>query len=179
VLGGLLYFLMERMRSAPSIEAKQTIKHRMVDFAVTGEAIAQALGMTPGTFITRQADARANAARDWIEGDGFAAPLVAWLQDIGKSAKQVATMPSARALMKKSPWTGLVNGRCVVIAPAKDIYEAVRNRSPDGPYALRNARQTRTALERVQGGLTKAGWSMGCRQTNGGSNAYWVFGAPL
>jgi hypothetical protein len=180
ILGGLLYFLAERMRAAPSIEAQQSIKHRMFDLAVTGEAIARALGMAPGEFIKQQESARAAGARDHIEGDRFAAPLVAWLQEVSNGAQPVTALPPKTAWAKVLPWVGALNGRAVVIATPKNICEALQIRKPfDGPEPPRNARATTGAIERVQGVLMKAGWIIERKQFNGGSNSAWAFGAPL
>jgi hypothetical protein len=176
VFGGLLFFLALRMREAPAIEAQQTITHRMYDFIVTGEAIAQALGVAPGKFADSRKTARKVAAEDWIEGDGFAGPLVAALADIGKAAQPANALPSARVVIQAGRWVGRVNGRVMIAATAKALCDAVRSKCTfDGPEPPTSARATVGAVDRVHGEMVKAGWHV---EQMGSSNKYWLFGEP-
>lgn len=179
ILGGLLFFLAERMRAAPNIVKQQRITHRMVDFAVTGESIAQSLGMRAGEFIAAQDAARATGARDYIEGDGFAAPLVAWLQDMHAGALPVTSLPPKSTWLTVLPWVGVYKGRTVIIATAQSVCDGVRaKRAFDGPETPRTARATTGAIQRVRGLLTRAGWEVEASKYNSGSNTAWAFKAP-
>ncbi len=179
ILGGLLFFLGERMRYA-AVAPQQPAPHRMVDFFVTGEAIAQALGAQPGKFTAARMNVRKTSARDWIEGDSFARALVAVVESMGHQAKPVATEPSWRTWGTRRCWAGQVGGRTTVFATAEEIRTRVTmHYAPGGPPPPSNARQTKGALERVQGELQQAGWVVVHKQVNGGSNSYWEFRAPV
>jgi hypothetical protein len=176
VFGALLYFLSLRMREAPAIEAQQTITHRMYDFIVTGEALAQSLGAAPGKFADSRKAARKVAAQEWLEGDGFASPLVAALTEIGKGAQLANAMPSDRAVMQAGVWAGIVNGRTMIAVTAKALCDAVRSKYAfDGPQPPSSARATVGAVDRVQGEMVKAGWHI---EQKGSTHKHWVFGVP-
>ncbi|HWS61980.1 MAG TPA: hypothetical protein VN325_04430 [Steroidobacteraceae bacterium] len=187
VLGGLLFFLAERMRRAPSIWKTQNVQHRMADFLVTGEALAQAIGQRGGSFIAAVESKRMTAARDWIEGDTFTATLVRSLAEIVK-ATTPATAPGPWSVWNKSPGYCVFQhqGRVHVVATADAICREVNSRQ-QVPYGWSDrfsaslpstARMTVGAIDRVQGQMTRAGWTVAYRLANGGKNHIWLFGVP-
>lgn len=183
VLGALLFLLAETQKHRDVVLAEREWKHRMIDFAVTGEIIARALGHPPGYFLTLIEAKRQRAARDWIEGDGFASLLgtvvAAWL---AKATVHDCPQPW-RNWAGGSRWhTFRHQGRVLVAATAEGIRRGMAERDAT-MYGTRSpvpttARATTGALGRVQGALVRAGWIVELRHTNGGGNAFWLLSPP-
>jgi hypothetical protein len=177
-LGALLWFLRETLRYVV-VNGPPSSQDRMVDWETTGEAIAQALGIAQGGYTTSRAKARARAADDWLEGDtAFGAPVVEALGRLAKTAVVAPALPPDTNVYRSRVWTGTVNGRTFIAATAEGLRDELRQHV-NGPELPATARATRDALDRVTGALTKAGWSVQRKATNGAHRAYWIFGSPL
>jgi hypothetical protein len=168
------------MRYAASL-TQDTASDRMVDWITTGEAIAQSIGKASGEYTNARQVARQAAARDWIEGDSFASALMAEVTSMAQGAQPSASLPGFRTWSSARAWVGVINGRATVFMTAAEIGDRVTKRwpfVPGAPPPPSTARQTKLALERVQGEVQQAGWEMACKQANNGNNTYWAFRLP-
>lgn len=183
VVGAVLYFLSESIKRRAEVAAQRQWRHRLVDWAMTGEAIAQALGHTPGYFVEALEAKRRRAAEEFIEGDTFARALVETLSDWSNHAKPAAKIPGWRQWAASPGWCAVKQpGRLVVMATAQAICNGVAKHGGDwttrGLSLPSTARATTGALQRVQGVLSRAGIEAVMRAANGNKNNAWVFALP-
>ena len=183
VLGGALFFLCESLKRRGEIAAQRAFKHRLVDWAMTGEAIMQALGHAPGAFVELLDVKRQRAAEDYIEGDTFARSLVQTLHKWGADAKPADKLPGWRQWATTPGWCAVeLHGRLIVAATAQAVCQGISRHCDDwtsrGTTLPTTARATTGALQRVQGVLGRAGIEATLRPINGGKNNAWVFLLP-
>lgn len=183
VLGGALFFLCESLKRRGEISAQRAFKHRLVDWAMTGEAITQALGHAPGAFVDLLEMKRQRAAEDYIEGDMFARSLVQTLHAWGANAKHADKLPGWRQWATTPGWCAVqLQGRLLVAATAQAVCLGISRHCDDwtsrGASLPTTARATTGALQRVQGVLGRAGIEATLRPINGGKNNAWVFLLP-
>ena len=84
-----------------------------------------------------------------------------------QTAQPAASFPGFRSWSAARAWAGIVNGRAAVFMTAAEICERVTKKWPFVPGAPNppgNPRQTKAALERVQGEVQQGGWEMLCKQ---------------
>ena len=189
----MLYFLSERMRRAADIEDTQRIQHRMYDFLVTGEVVAQALGHVAGSFIATVDLKQATSAEDWIKYDPFAAALVTCLTDLIRMTPLPATnWGNWRKWSKRGYWVAQISGRRYVATTAETIQRMVAAVTPQHmlgkapAWIPTSAPVAADALDRIQNQMQRAGWHVMRKQVNAtpGSNGkprgntVWVFGVP-
>jgi len=185
VLGALLYFLAERMRHAPGIEAAQNIQHRTIDFLVTGEAVAQTIGHVAGSFIAAVERKRSTSAQDWLKYDPFGSNVVKCLTELVRTTKVPAPMVGNWKKWQKQPGYSVfqVNGRVFVAATAEAILRMVSNATlglsgKEAACIPTSAPAVADALDRIQNQMTCGRWTMRRKQVNGEQNTIWVFGVP-
>jgi hypothetical protein len=185
VLGGLLFLLAERMRRAPDIEATQSIQHRMVDFLVTGEAVAQSVGQVAGSFIAAVKQRQVTSAHDWLQYDPFAAALAKVATELVKGTKvPAANIGSWRTWHAQPGYRVLqVKGRGYVAMTAEAIHRTVANATlglsgKESACIPTSAPAAADALDRIQNQMTRAGWTVRRMRVNGNRNTTWVFGVP-
>ena len=183
VFGAALFFLNESIKRYDEIAGQRVFKIRLVEWAMTGEAIMQALGGTPGAFVELLDVKRQRAAEDYIEGDTFARALVKALNSWGSDAKPGDKLPGWRQWATEPGWSATeVQGRVIVAATAQGICSVIARHCDD--WTTRHtalpttARATTGALQRVQGVLGRAGIEASLRPINGGKNNAWVFMLP-
>ncbi len=190
IQGGLLFFLSTALRMRDEVAQTPGIGgHRMVDWLMTGEAIARSLGVAPGRFLRQMQRSRRAAARDYIEGDLFASALVrlidTWVATAVKRHQTQEALPSWRTWSSTPGWCVVATetGHRVAATPQailKELtqhVEGVTNTLYDQRIP-RTARAVTSALQRVQGVLGRAGTACERQTVNGGSNAYWIFDRP-
>ncbi|MFZ1539317.1 MAG: hypothetical protein WAT23_18295 [Chromatiaceae bacterium] len=186
ILGALLCLLSTALRKRDAVAQVPGIsKHRMIDWMMTGEAIAQALGHPVGHFVTLMHHQRQVAAKDYIEGDTFAAALVSilhhWVDSAQQKHQDYSELPSWRTWAKKPGWVVVTrpNGTVVAATPAAICNEISTHAGGAGfyrnPRIPNTARATTGALQRVQGVLTRSGINCQRQSVNGGHNGYWLF----
>ena len=185
VLGGVLCLLSTSLRMRDQIASQRRWKHRMVDWAMTGEAIAQSIGLPPGHFVELMDRKRQRAASDYVEGDAFASALVKLVNEWASKAQPAddGKIPSWHSWGKTQPgWCAVKQpGSTIVAATAGAICKGIAryvestHAYPD-PRIPSTARATTGALQRVQGVLGRSGIECKLRAVNGGANGFWVFG---
>lgn len=75
------------------LDITKTSKHRMVDFALMGDAICNALDYEPGYFSSLLDDAYKSTAQDFCEGDIFIQRFISVCDDVMKSAIKAERFP--------------------------------------------------------------------------------------
>jgi hypothetical protein len=190
VQGALLFLLSVALRMRDEVAQTPGIGgHRMVDWLMTGEAIARSLGVAPGRFLHQMQRSRRAAARDYVEGDLFASALVrlidTWVTTAVKRRQTQEALPSWRTWSSTPGWCVVATetGHRVAATPQAILKELTQH--VEGVTNLlydqripRTARAVTSALQRVQGVLGRAGTTCERQTVNGGSNAYWIFDRP-
>jgi hypothetical protein len=81
ILGGLLDVIAQALELLPAVVNENRPIPRMADFAVFGEAVARALGETPGRFLEILLATRSGADQDALQGSAVARVFFAWIRD--------------------------------------------------------------------------------------------------
>ena len=183
--GALLCLLSTALRLRPQVSQVPGIsQHRMIDWMMTGEAIAQSLGQPPGRFVQLMSLKRRTAAKDYLEGDLFASALLRLLQhwvDQARQSNQLhPNLPSWRTWSTDPGWVVVqADQELMVAATATAIHKHlplhVESRVVYDRRIPDTARATTGALQRVQGVLTRSGNKCERVSANGGNNGYWHF----
>lgn len=183
--GALLCLLSTALRLRPQVSQVPGIsQHRMIDWMMTGEAIAQSLGQPPGRFVQLMSLKRRTAAKDYLEGDLFASALLRLLQhwvDQARQGNQLhPRLPSWRTWSTDPGWVVMqADQGLMVAATATAIHKHIRSHVDVGLVYDRRipdtARATTGALQRVQGVLTRSGINCERSAVNGGNNGFWHF----
>jgi hypothetical protein len=133
VLGALLELFADALTLLPEVIGQRIWKHRLVDFAQLGEAVAQVLGMKAGTFVSALDSMRHGVASDIVEGDAFVTAVIQFLHTAGASAKESDKWPSYISWAAKPGWVAVKQGDVIrVAAKPAAMLEAVRNNGKHG-----------------------------------------------
>ena len=175
IRGAVLFFISTYLRHRDTILALETIPHRMVDWAVAGEAIARELGAEPGKFFAQIERKQRDDASDYLEGDLVGAALLRALQHWAAQAEKTEDLP-ANAKLQDLGWVAVQNaqGELTIIATPTAIQKELMQRTLGNIINLPNtARATTGAIQRLQGVLNRAG----IRATSGRSKKarWWTF----
>jgi hypothetical protein len=164
IRGAVLFFLSAYLRQRDAILAAEVIPHRMVDWAVAGEAIGRELGQAPGKFFAQVERVQRRDAGEYLEGDAVGSALLRVLKHWGDQAVQSAALPPL-SRWKGQGWTAIQNvpGELTIAATPTAIQRelVVRARtkslSPSDDNLPNSARATTGAIKRLQGILGRAG----------------------
>lgn len=161
IRGAVLFFVSAYLRNRETI-LTETVPHRMVDWAVAGEAIGRELGLGAGKFFEQITRAQRDDARDYLEGDLVGNALMGLLRHWGAEAKETEAPPAISKLRARG-WAAARNtqGELTIVAtPAKIQKELRVHARPTGAPGDRlpeTARATAGAIQRLQGVLNRAG----------------------
>lgn len=116
VLGALLELFSQGLSLLPAIVSQRIWKHRLVDFAQMGEAVAQVLGMAPGTFVKTLDSMREGVASDIVEGDGFVTAVMDFLKTAATKANDMDSFPGYKTWAGKPGWAAIKKNNVVKVA---------------------------------------------------------------
>lgn len=183
--GALLCLLSTALRLRPQVAQVPGIsQHRMIDWMMTGEAIAQSLGQPPGRFVQLMSLKRRTAAKDYLEGDLFASALLRllqhWVDQARQGNKLHPHLPSWRTWSTDPGWVVVQADQELMVAATataihKHLPSHVESRVVYDRRIPDTARATTGALQRVQGVLTRSGINCERSAVNGGNNGFWHF----
>lgn len=176
LFGALLELLAAGLDLLPAVRAQRQWRHRMVDFAQLGEAIAQAGGMGPGAFIQQLDEMRRSTAAEIVTGDPITEGVIKVISKLGQNAVDAETYPAWRK-WEKQGWYAVkkdgalhVGAKASAIRSLLDTYAPAQRKEwwPDNDRAMRGA------LLRIQPILRDLGISCTQRDVNGGKTC-WLF----
>jgi hypothetical protein len=114
VLGALLELFAAGLAR---LDLSRTSTHRLVDFALMGEAIASATGMEAGTFDKMLTAANKETAAEYAEGDLFIRAVLEAVKEIAETAKDGEALPPWRSWTRGAAATRTGEGVLVAITP--------------------------------------------------------------
>lgn len=156
--------------------------HRMTDWAMTGEALAQAQGHPPGHFVGLLGQMREVQSTTIAEGDPVAVAITGWLKSAAKKATPAPALPPYRGWGPQG-WaaTVLPDGSTVVIAKASAVRQGAQLFHPDrtGRAFFPSTDSAMTgAISRLQPTLRDIGIAATHVAVNGEKNKAWRFELP-
>lgn len=116
VLGALLELFSQGLAMLPKVVGQRQWKHRLVDLAQMGEAVAQILGMEPGTFVTSLNSMREDVATDIVEGDKFVSTVIEFLTEASERATVSESIPSFKSWARKTGWAAIKKNNIFKVA---------------------------------------------------------------
>jgi hypothetical protein len=156
--------------------------HRMTDWAMTGEALAQAQGCPPGHFVGLLRQMREVQSTTIAEGDPVAVAITDWLLNAAKQAKPSADIPPYRS-WKATGWSATIlpSGTTVIMAKASAIRNGAQPYHPDrtGRAYFPSTDSAMTgAIARLQPTFRDIGVVATHVAVNGEKNRAWRFELP-
>lgn len=181
VLGALLELFAAALSLLPVVVSQRQWKHRLVDFAQMGEAVAQVVGQTPGTFVSALTSMRQGVAHDIVEGDTFTTALVSFLKSAGAGAMEAEKIPSYKSWATAPGWSVIRTGNVIRLAikPAA-LLAQVKLKAGVGGYADKPCPESPRALTSLLMLKLPLLTDLGFRAVNepdfgGKKNGAWIF----
>ncbi|MTW22732.1 hypothetical protein [Allochromatium palmeri] len=130
IRGAVLFFVSTYLRYRAAILASEKIPHRMVDWAVAGEAIIRELGLAPGKFFGQIERKQRDDASDYLEGHLVGAALLRALQHWATQAEETEDPPDS-AKLQDPGWAAAQNaqGELTLIATPTAIQKELVQRA--------------------------------------------------
>lgn len=178
IRGALLFFISAYLRHRDAILDKETVPHRMVDWAVAGEAIVRELGGAPGKFFGQLERMQQDDANDYLEGDAAGAALLRAVQHWASQAEESEDPPDPAELQDRG-WAAVRNAQDEVTINAtptaiqKELAVRARPNLARDDSIPSTARATTGAIQRLQGVLDRAGVHAGLERTK--RARFWTF----
>jgi hypothetical protein len=178
-LGALLTLACLALRGTPTVKESRICRtHRMVDFAMTGEALVQAEGFEAGAFVQLLNSIRKKQSTVIAEGDQLAVNLMDWLARIVAKAEVSEKLP-AFGSWKAAGYAAIKtpDGSAHVIGSS----ETIRRNVVFDPSAFnqqwmpKTASNMSTAITRLQPALRDIGIRAELIPVNGKKTTAWKF----
>lgn len=184
LLGALVELFAATVSKLPVVKRQRQWRGRLVDYQQLGEALFQAIGREPGSFMQVFDHDRENMARESAQGDPFTAALLAVLEDLAGLAEPADKSPPLREWARGPKPKGyaatvLPNGKThigVRLATALELFRnkaLLREFANDDGWMPRKERQLSEAIVRATPTLQDLGWTAKC--SDSGGTKIWAF----
>ncbi|NTV70985.1 MAG: hypothetical protein HGA71_12655 [Azonexaceae bacterium] len=176
--GALVELLSAGLARLPEVKRQRKWTHRLVDFCQLGEAIAQACGMEPGTFVEQFNSLRFESAQEAASGDPVIQHVLDVVRDVASKAEAEESFPPWRRWGTTPGFVAIKCGAKVEVAiKASTLRDRVRNRAmgSNGRWIPDSDKQMADVLLQKKPVLAAIGIHVVRHCFNGDSGAAWVF----